>query len=304
MNEMVERRCLLFEAGDYPDKGVTVTEADLQMIARNSAGEIPVRVEHLASSPFDGLLGVVTGLQAKGKELWGVLRQSADVWNLLKKAGAQALSVGLDVANKRIVETSLVCRPRVANAQVFGRNDVVSFCVTDVYREEGKGMTGVRQLAEGLIGYLKGVAQDEPTEFAEERARLQQEKDRLAQERIGQQIGQWKREGKLRATETTEQLATALLGVDAGAAVTFANESIPVSALFARFVSENGAVVPMGERLPGEMARRFGEGASGTAQAKLIAMTEEKIKQEGMSYFRAFAAVAAANPELAEQARE
>jgi hypothetical protein len=303
-NEMVERRCLLFEAGDYPDKGVTVTEADLQTIARNSMAEIPVRIEHLASSPLDGLLGVVTGLQARGRELWGVLRQSADVWQLLKRAGAQALSVGLDVTNKRIVETSLVCRPRVAKAQVFGQEAVVSFCVTGVYQEEDKGMTGVRQLAEGLIGYLKGAAQDEPMEFAEERARLQEEKERLAQERIGQQIGQWKREGKLRATDTAEQLARTLLGLEAGAVVPFGNDSVPVSALFARFVSENGAVVPMGERLPTEGLRAFGGSTSGSAQAKLIALTEEKIKQEGMSYFRAFAAVAAENPELAEQARE
>ena len=56
----VERECLLFEAGEYADRGLTITEDDLAEIAANSAGEIPVRIEHLAESPFDGALGVVS----------------------------------------------------------------------------------------------------------------------------------------------------------------------------------------------------------------------------------------------------
>src|SRR5437016_4111892 len=51
---LVERECLLFEAGDYPDRGVTITPGDLQAIATNTLGELPVRIEHLRESPFDG----------------------------------------------------------------------------------------------------------------------------------------------------------------------------------------------------------------------------------------------------------
>jgi len=300
MEKMVERVCFLFEAGEYPDKGVTVTEGDLREIVRNSGDTIPVKIEHLAESPFDGVLGTVTELEVRGSGLWGKLRQSQEVWELMKRAGAQRLSVGLDLARKAIVETSLVCRPRVKNAQVFAQASVVRFEGAEFYGEEEKVMGSARQFAEGLIGYLRGVIRDEPIDFAEERAAMTAEREEIAKERTLQQIGQWKREGKLRATETVEKIAGILLGVGGGNVVAFDGESIPVSALFARFVSENGVVVPMGERLAGDPLGMMG----GSAQSRLIALAEEKVKQEGVSYFRAFAAVATANPELAEQARE
>ena len=301
MQKMVERMCLLFEAGEYPDKGVTVTEGDLREIVRNSGDTIPVKIEHLAESPFDGILGTVTGLEVRGSALWGKLRQSQEVWELVKRAGARSLSVGLDMVRKAIVETSLVCRPRVKNAQVFACDSIVQFTVGDIFLEEEKAMGNVRQFAEGLIGYLKGVIREEPVvDFAEERAAIVSEREAIAKERTVQQIGQWKREGKLRATEMVEQIAGILLGVGGGNVVAFDGESVPVSTLFARFVSENGAVVPMGERLAGDPLGMRG----GSAQSRLIALAEEKVRQEGVSYFRAFAAVASANPELAEQARE
>src|SRR6185503_19332536 len=70
-DEVVERECLLFEAGEYADRGVTITEDDLREIAENTAAEIPVRIEHMRETPFDGALGVVTRVRAVGKQLWG-----------------------------------------------------------------------------------------------------------------------------------------------------------------------------------------------------------------------------------------
>ena len=116
---LVERECLLFEAGDYPDRGVTITPDDLAAIARNTEGELPVRIEHLRESPFDGALGIVTRLRAVGNRLWGTLRQPAEAWEFARKAGARALSVALDMAGRKLTEVSFVCRPRVAAAQVF-----------------------------------------------------------------------------------------------------------------------------------------------------------------------------------------
>src|SRR5262245_55442289 len=135
----VERECLLFEAGEYPDRGVSITEDDLREIAANTADEIPVRIEHLHESPFDGALGVVTRIRAVGSKLWGTLRQPVEAWRFAQKAGARALSVALDVAGKRLVETSFVCRPRVAGAQVFGDGMVVFHEVID----EGCRVLGV-----------------------------------------------------------------------------------------------------------------------------------------------------------------
>jgi len=87
----VERECLLFEAGVYADKGVTISEEDLQAIVRNSDALIPVKIEHLAESPFDNALGVVTRLRAEGARLWGTLRQPVEAWRLLQRTGARAL---------------------------------------------------------------------------------------------------------------------------------------------------------------------------------------------------------------------
>ena len=89
--EFVERECLLFEAGDYPDKGVRITEDDLRAIATNSEAAIPVKIEHLPESPFDGALGAVTRLRVMGSQLWGTLRQPVEAWRLAQRAGARAL---------------------------------------------------------------------------------------------------------------------------------------------------------------------------------------------------------------------
>ena len=195
--EVVERECLLFEAGEYADRGVTITEDDLREIAANTAGEIPVRIEHMRETPFDGALGVVTRVRAAGRQLWGTLRQPAEAWSFVQRAGARALSVAVDIADKRLVETSFVCRPRVAGARVFSEDRVV-FEVegvvpsprpadTPLPKRQGEGpernvwcvdcgvqdslgqssqllgekeerrLSSVRQFAEGLIAHLRGV---------------------------------------------------------------------------------------------------------------------------------------------------
>ena len=108
-------------------------------------------------------------------------------------------------------------------------------------------------------------------------------------------IGDWKREGRIRATETTERLAKTLLLSGAEQTVTFDGESVPASQMFIRFVEANGEVVPMGERIPTEMPGKAGE--------RLIVLTEERMKREGIGYVEAFTAVTAAHPELAMAAR-
>ncbi len=378
--EFVERECLLFEAGVYADKGVTISEEDLQAIVRNSDALIPVKIEHLAESPFDNALGVVTRLRAEGARLWGTLRQPVEAWRMLQRAGARALSVGLDVAGRRIVETSLVCRPRVANAQVFGRDssraserasvrirgrisgksksgeDVVGmarFMLEDVFggssktdAREGGGkrmglvtnlasnviseggagaMSSVRQFAEGLIGYLRGAAgieerygvsdtsntsdildlagngaAGEAVSFAEERARLEGERAQIRRERADQQIMEWKRQGRLRGTEAVETMARILLMDTAGSVVQFDGESVPLSGVFARFMRENGPVVPMGEWMGADRQGAFG----GSAGEQLARMAQERSQRDGSSYMQALLAVTAANPELSRAARE
>lgn len=288
----VERECLLFEAGDYPDKGLRVTEGDLVQIAANSPSEIPVKIEHLPTSPLDGVLGVVTQLRVVGKRLWGTLRQSVEMWGLMERSGARALSVGLDVEGKRVVEASLVSKPRVAAAQIFSAS------------QERKGETetmSIRQFSEAIIGFVRGFGGMEPEEggrkeFAAVYSQIEQEREQMQQERMERQLLDWKREGLIRATPSAEGAARSLLMASNSSVVTFDGSQVPVAKLFAEFVAANGPVVPMGEMMP--MAPLGGD-----AGVQLAKMAQEKARKEGISYTQAFIAVASANPELAGAAR-
>src|SRR5258706_411473 len=227
----VERDCLLFEAGEYPDGGVRISVEDLGEIAANTADEIPVRIEHLHESPFDGALGVVTRIRAVGSQLWGTLRQPVEAWRFAQKAGARALSGALDVAGRGLGGTSFVCRPGGGGGGVFGGGTVVFH---GVIKDGGRGLgvgaweylpnpqpltpnthkeerMNVRQFAEGLIQYLRGVmvGGDEPGEarFAAERASIEAEKEALRGRQIDQQIGDLKRHGLLRGTDAADGLA-------------------------------------------------------------------------------------------------
>jgi len=114
---VVERDAKLFEAGDYPDKKLTVTEDDLDTIIGNFA-EIPVKIEHI-DTPFDGALGIVKAIWRKGKELFGRLVFSPEAWALAEKAGAKKLSVAISKDKTHLAEVSLTTSPRVASAAVF-----------------------------------------------------------------------------------------------------------------------------------------------------------------------------------------
>ncbi len=371
----VERRCLLFEAGAYPDKGVAISREDLQEIAANSTGEIPVKIEHLAESPLDGVLGAVSGLHVVGESLWGVLRQPAETWRVIQIAGAKALSVGLDVVNRRLLETSFVCHPRIKSAQVFSADEnLLPPLLSEARRGGFEGdyrvncgegeaeMKSVRRFAEGLMGYLRGFSEQEGVAGADVQcltlnasplkesvtfvSEIGNENSKGAGDSLGasdsesanfagaddigqagvspgandsasgrsgegedsaqffalrtfeaeRRIGDWKREGRIRATETAERLARTLLLSGAEQTVTFDGKSVPASQMFIQFVEANGEVVPMGERIPAEMPGKAGE--------RLIALTEERMKREGIGYVEAFTAVTAAHPELAMAARE
>ncbi|HXG24501.1 MAG TPA: hypothetical protein VNJ09_08115 [Chthonomonadales bacterium] len=297
----VERECLLLEAGEYPDRGVRITPEDLQAIVANTPPEIPVKIEHLRESPFDGALGVITRLRTAGGTLWGTLRQPVEAWRLAQKAGARSLSVALDVVGKRLMETSFVCRPRVVSAQVFAEGWVV-FHNDDLFQEERK-MTSIRQFAEGLIQYLRGVIGSGADRFeeaglAEERTRLAAERRAFQEREVEQQIIELKQRGLLRATEAAEGMARSILRFGMTNVVQFGGAETSLSTLFARFLEENGPVVPMGE-----VARSSVE-VGGRPSERLIALTQEIARRDNLPYLTAFARVSAAHPDLARAARE
>jgi len=114
----VEKDAKIFEAGEYPDKELTVTEEDLDEIVGNFA-ETPVKVEH-ADSPLDPL-GTVKRIWRRGSELLARLAFPTDLAAFLERRGIRKLSVALHRNPLRLAEVSLVLSPRVADAAMFGR---------------------------------------------------------------------------------------------------------------------------------------------------------------------------------------
>lgn len=112
----VERRAKLFEAGAYPDKGVSISEEQLIGLADGFDLPVPVLIEH-AASPLE--LGYLTSVEAIGRELFGVISLTPEANALVERSGAKALSIGLSPELDAIREVSLVRKPRVESAQLF-----------------------------------------------------------------------------------------------------------------------------------------------------------------------------------------
>jgi len=113
----IERDALLMEAGEYPDKGVAITEEHLQQMAATGAGA-PVIVEHRPTL----VLGWIRELYRKGKQLWGKLALKPHANQLIEESTVKGLSVGLrrtPDGGYALHEVSLTTSPRVANAQLF-----------------------------------------------------------------------------------------------------------------------------------------------------------------------------------------
>lgn len=112
----IDRRAKLFETGEYPDKGVSVTPDMLQALDANFDLPVPVLIEH-ARSPLE--LGYLTSIEVVGEELFGNVALTVEADALLAKSGARSLSVGLSGDLSSIREVSVVSNPRVADARLF-----------------------------------------------------------------------------------------------------------------------------------------------------------------------------------------
>ena len=120
-----EREALLLECGSYPDKGLVVTEDDLDgIVGRFSSDGAPIKVEHM-DTPLDPL-GRVEKVWRDGSVLMAKLLFPPDLASFLKRRGVQKLSVGLTReaaglvgAGLSLAEVSLVLKPRVAAAAMF-----------------------------------------------------------------------------------------------------------------------------------------------------------------------------------------
>ena len=223
----IEREAKLFEAGSYPDRGIEVSEEDLDRIIANTT-EAPVRIEHSAT-PFDGALGVLKSVYRKGKELFGRLCFTQAAWDLIKAANAKRLSVALLKDKSGIAEVSLVREPRIADAAVFSVDSMVPFEETEITLD-----------AE--------FSADEPAEN-DEVLRLRHQ---LIDKETDILIDEAKRSGKL--APAAEVFARALLRSDESSVITFGDQPTPISQVFRWFLESQPKVIEFSELAPADSA--------------------------------------------------
>ena len=168
--EVVEERpARLLEAGNYPDKGLRVTEADLDGIAaRFPAAGVPVKVEHV-DSPLDPL-GQVRRVWREGGALLGTLVFPADLAGFLRRRGAARLSVGLTREPLTLSEVSLVLKPRVASATLMAEGPAGDAAGAEIARLRAEL---ARREVDGQIEALKAQGRLVPASEALARALLE-----------------------------------------------------------------------------------------------------------------------------------
>jgi hypothetical protein len=106
----------LFEAGVYPDKGVTVTADHLAALASTFGDPVPLLIEH-SDSPLN--MGYLTEVRSEGNELFGTVSLTPEANAMVESSGAKSLSLGLSPDLAAIREVSLVRNPRVDSARLF-----------------------------------------------------------------------------------------------------------------------------------------------------------------------------------------
>jgi hypothetical protein len=213
--DTVEREALLMEAGEYPDKGVTITEESLQHMAESGVGA-PVIVEHRPTL----VLGWISELWRKGRQLWGRLRLKPHANQLIEESGVRGLSVGLarTESGYQLREVSLTATPRVTNAQLFGTEppQLYIVCANDARGDSAmetrniavEQQPNVEQLRAELKAAQEHAAQLEARvkEMAQQLEFAQSQLVRHAVQRI---VEKYQREGKL--TPAAAERATQLL---------------------------------------------------------------------------------------------
>jgi hypothetical protein len=113
-NDMVIRRGKLFEAGDFPDKGVAFDEADLDR-AVSSFSPVDNDLEH-SSTILDGQLGQLTKIWRQGSELFGDVQLPKWLDDTIGEAAIK-VSLAFD-RSKNIVGNALVLKPRIEDAAI------------------------------------------------------------------------------------------------------------------------------------------------------------------------------------------
>ena len=105
----------LFKCGAYPDRACKeITHSDADNIIIPGCAGLKIEIEHLKQSPFSGKIGKVLSATRNGDYIDGEVEFSS--WVGAAFSGeTPKVSIHLD-ANKKPVELSMVCDPRVTEA--------------------------------------------------------------------------------------------------------------------------------------------------------------------------------------------
>ncbi len=293
--QIIEKDAKIFEAGSFPDKGIEVTESDLERMVANHK-PVPIKVEH-TDSPLN--LGSLVCIWRKGRELFGRLAFTHPAWELVKASGARKLSVGMRKDKSGISEVSLVRNPRIADAAVFsfggltffndGDNVSVEVDFTfergdEVMNTGGGAPGGVSAEMQKLLdaakeeGRLSGKAEAIAGFNANESSaavKLAELERKNAEKDADAKISALKAEGKL--TPAAEKFARAIL-IDGNAEVTFADGAhMPASQAFLNFLANQPNVV----EIPGSVLGNRGTEFSADAQKVLdqLGVTAEQAAE-------------------------
>lgn len=252
------REAKLFEAAEYPDRGISFNEADLDAIIAGFNDPVPVRVQH-GPSPWDGKFGNVIKIWRSGKDLMGSIEWPVHVWEFLCKMGTKSLSVGFDWRQRRLQEVSVVDRPRVLTARAFDdsitKSELMVFGFDFSADQVGGYSMEVTKELQAVIdsaveqGRKAGRA-DAEAAFSEREGNLLSqlaERDRKdAKSMAAVKLAMFKAEGKL--VPAAEKYAESIL-VDGSNQVTFSDGGHMTAAeAFVQFMTYQPAVV----EIPGD----------------------------------------------------
>jgi len=224
----IVREADVFQAGNYPDKGVSVTPEDLDRLAQTD--EAPVRVEH-----GDIEIGKAYGFRRVGDWLKATIRVLPEAWALIERVGVKGVSVALSRDLSRILEISWVSRPRVAGAQLYSAGDAITLAITDrrdrPMGEENNNAATAAPAAE-TIEALKSQLEALQQTIAREREERESERRAFAAERARIEVQTYVQAGKL--PPACADTVAALLATDAH--VRFGEDEKPVAALVRQLI--------------------------------------------------------------------
>jgi hypothetical protein len=221
----ITRRAKLFEAGEYPDKGVTVEPSHLAALASRFAEPVPVLIEH-AESPLQ--MGQLTKVEAIGNELFGTVELTPEANDLVESSGARSLSIGLAADLSAIHEVSLVRNPRVPTARLFTEG-ITFFSELDL---EGDSLADATAAV-----FTEGSWRKRYEDLA------QQRREEEAERRVRQFVA----EGKI--TPAQAPFAKSLL-LAQGESVTFDGRIRTVAQLFSALLEQQPTLALFDERAP------------------------------------------------------